>query len=106
MKRNDFSEEWFIFGRHKPLPQTSIQRIKDAAIEKAQVRRIRLHDFRHSHASNLIGDGMDIVAVSRRLGHSDVNMIFKVYTHLLEKKNLEMENYLNKSSQNLLKTVL
>lgn len=106
MERHDFSEEWFIFGRNKPLPQTTINRVKDEAIDKAKLRRIRLHDFRHSHASNLIAEGVNIVAVSRRLGHSDVNMTLKVYTHLIEKKNLEMENFLNKSSQNILNKVV
>lgn len=49
---------------------------------------------------------MNIVAVSRRLGHSDVNMTLKVYTHLIEKKNWEMESFLNKYSQNILNKVV
>lgn len=103
IKRKDFREDWFIFGRNKPLPQTSISRVKDTAIKKAKIKRIRIHDFRHSHASNLIGDGMDIVAVSRRLGHSDINMTLKVYTHLLEKNDDKLAEYLDKTSQYLLK---
>ena len=101
-KLEGFKNEWFIFGRNSPLPQTSIQRIKDNAIKKSGVRRIRLHDFRHSHASNLIADGVNIVAVSKRLGHSDINMTLKIYTHLLKKSEEELAEYLNKSSQNLL----
>lgn len=102
MRKNGFSDEWFIFGRLAPLPSTSIHRVKDRAIEKAGVRRIRIHDFRHSHASNLIGDGINIVAVSRRLGHSDINMTLKVYTHLLQKNEDELAQYLNQTSQNIL----
>ena len=52
MKQIGFREDWFIFGRQENLPQTSIDRVKDTAINKAGVKRIRLHDFRHSHASN------------------------------------------------------
>ncbi len=103
MKIKGFKEDWFIFGRVVPLSRTTLERIKNKAIEKAGVRKIRLHDFRHSHASNLIADGINIVAVSRRLGHSDVNMTLKVYTHLIKKKEDEIIDYLNKSSQVLLK---
>ncbi|MBR2677045.1 MAG: tyrosine-type recombinase/integrase [Solobacterium sp.] len=58
--------------------------------------------MRHSHASILINNGFNIVAVSRRLGHSDVNITLKVYTHLLQKRDEEMMVFLDKSSQNLL----
>jgi len=84
----------FLFGNHEPLGISSIQRSFSLGIKKCNERLkdegkelipvIRIHDLRHSHASYLIGQGANIVAVSRRLGHSDVNMTLKVYTHLLK----------------------
>lgn len=97
-----FNEDWFIFGRIYPLSYTSIDREKEKAIKLAKVRRIRIHDFRHSHASNLISNGINIVAVSKRLGHSDIKMTLNVYTHLMEKNKNELSNFLDESSQNLL----
>lgn len=97
-----YSEDWFIFGRTAPLSRTHITRIKDIAIEKANVRRIKLHDFRHSHASNLIANGVNVVAVSRRLGHSNTNMTLEIYTHLLKKSSDEALNFIEESSHNLL----
>lgn len=96
-----FCDDWYIFGRTTPLPQTSIDRVKDTAIKKAKVKRIRIHDFRHSHASNLIANGINIVAVSKRLGHSDINMTLQVYTHLLKKNEDELIGFIDKSSQKL-----
>ncbi|MEA4875274.1 tyrosine-type recombinase/integrase [Anaerorhabdus sp.] len=101
-QRKDFINTWFIFGRSKPLAQVSIDRVKDKAIEKSQVNRIRIHDLRHSHASNLIANGVNIVAVSRRLGHADINMTLKIYTHLVQKNDDELISYIDSSSQNLL----
>ena len=101
-KQNSFKEDWFIFGRTKPLSRTSIDREKDRAIASSGVKRIRIHDFRHSHARCLIANGMNIVAVSKRLGHSDVNMTLKVYTRLLQKSENELIDFLEKSSHNLL----
>ena len=37
----------------------------------ANVTPIRFHDFRHTHASILISEGVDIVKVSDRLGHAN-----------------------------------
>lgn len=80
-----FSDDWFMFGRTKPLFQKNIDRVKDKAIEKANVRRITNHNFKYPHTSNLIANGINIVAVSKRLGHSDINMTLKIYTHLIKK---------------------
>lgn len=102
MKLIGFDESWFIFGNVKPLAATSITRQKDIAIEKAKVKRITLHEFRHSHASILIASGIDIVAVSRRLGHSDIKMTLNTYAHLLEKNEEKLLQKINLSSQNLL----
>lgn len=73
---------------------------KNALAGRGGVKIIRVHDFRHSRAALLINQGKNIVAVSKRSGHSDVHITLKIYTHLIEKK---ITNLLTKSSQNLLK---
>lgn len=102
-RKSGYNDKWFIFGNITPLSQTSIDRVKDKAIKQANVKRITLHQFRHSHVSNLIANGVNIVAVSKCLGHSDVNMTLKVYTHLLKKSDDELIDYIDNVSQNLLK---
>ena len=97
-----YSDEWFMFGRNKPLSQTSIDRVKKEAIKKSGVKEIRIHDFRHSHASILISNGMNIVAVSKRLGHSSIDITLRKYTHLIDKNNIELVENIEASSQNVL----
>lgn len=53
--------------------------------EKAGVRRIRLHDFRHSCASALISGSAPITAVSNFLGHSETTETLETYTHMFKK---------------------
>ncbi len=96
-KIEGFNSNWFIFGSNKPLPRTTIDRIKDDAIKKSKVNRITIHELRHSHASNLISQNINNVAISRRLGHSDINITLKVYAHLMPKNEDELIKYLNKS---------
>lgn len=101
-KIEGFKNDWFIFGGTKPLPCTSITRYKDRAVNESGVKRIRIHDFRHSHASYLICSGCNIVAVSKRLGHENVEITLETYTHLISKNEDEAILFVEKSSQNLL----
>jgi len=48
---------------------------------------VTLHTLRHTHASQLITSGMDILTVSRRLGHSSPAITLTVYGHLLSPKD-------------------
>ena len=73
----------FLFGGANPLKPSSIRRAMDAATELAKVKRIRVHDLRHSCASFLIHSGASIVAVSHQLGHKDVEQTLNTYAHLL-----------------------
>jgi integrase len=45
--------------------------------------RPRIHDVRHSHASWMVGAGMEIFALSRRLGHESITTTMDRYSHLL-----------------------
>lgn len=73
----------FVFGGEDPLPPTSIERALTNSAKAAGVKRIRVHDLRHSCASYLIHKGVSIVAVSAHLGHSSTQMTFDTYSHML-----------------------
>ena len=48
-----------------------------------------LHTLRHSHASVLLADGVDLATVSARLGHSSVRVTADIYTHALRGRDRE-----------------
>lgn len=73
----------FIFCGERPLPTTSIDRYLLKYCKKSGVKKIRVHDFRHSCASLLISQGVSIVAVSKRLGHSDIEQTLNTYSHMM-----------------------
>jgi len=50
--------------------------------ELAGVKKIRVHDLRHSHASLLIDLGANIVVISKRLGHESPDITLKTYSHM------------------------
>ena len=43
------------------------------------------HALRHSHASALIAAGLDVVSVSKRLGHATPTITLNVYSHLFDR---------------------
>jgi len=53
------------------------------ALEKAELRHIRMHDLRHTYASLRISKGDNIQDVSKQLGHSTVGFTLAVYSHWL-----------------------
>lgn len=64
--------------------------------EKAGVKIIRVHDLRHSHASLLLHAGMDIITVSRRLGHENIETTLKTYSHIYDPNSQKIQSFLNK----------
>lgn len=91
-----FSNEWFIFGGLKLLVPTTIGRKKDNYCDKVKVKKIRIHDFRHSHASLLLSMNIPITVISERLGHSDINMTLNTYSHMIPKDEDKAVDILNK----------
>lgn len=66
------------------------------AADKAGVKRIRVHDLRHSHASLLINNGANIKAVSERLGHNNIQTTLNIYGHLYEQQDSNIAALLDK----------
>jgi integrase len=48
---------------------------------------VTFHARRHAHASMLIDAGLDVVRISKRLGHADPSITLKVYSHLFQKRD-------------------
>ncbi|WP_179107178.1 site-specific integrase [Sediminibacillus massiliensis] len=71
----------FATRNGKSIHTVFIRNKMDHFCEKAGVTRIRFHDLRHTHASLLIQEGVNVKIVSERLGHSDVAITLNTYTH-------------------------
>ncbi|MDR3292580.1 MAG: site-specific integrase [Clostridiales bacterium] len=90
-----YSESCFVFGFSRPLPPTTIERMKETYCKISGVKEIRIHDFRHSHVSLLLSKGQDIKLIADRLGHSDVSMTLNVYSHFFPDKQVALMSSLN-----------
>lgn len=75
------NRDLFVFGGVRPLAPTTIDRIKLNACNRANIRVITQHQFRHSHANYLLSKNIPINLISARLGHSSIDTTCKVYLH-------------------------
>ena len=68
------------------LTTRSVQRlIRDYAIFSGIARKVTPHTMRHSFATNLLGNGADMRAVQRMLGHASITTT-QIYTHVTDKE--------------------
>jgi len=68
------------------------RRIFYKALEKAELRRIRIHDLRHTYATLRISKGDNIADVSKQLGHHSVKLTLDIYYHWIPgKKKSEVD---------------
>lgn len=81
-----WNEDFFICGGPEPIPDTTLEKANGNFAETAGLPRITIHEFRHSHASLLCNAGINIKEIARRLGHADVEMTLKTYSHLYPKE--------------------
>jgi integrase len=68
-----------------PWPPDSLTSAWQYAVRVLKLPKVTLHALRHTHASQLIAAGLDVVTVSRRLGHSNPTVTLNVYAHLFDK---------------------
>ena len=87
---------------YQPQPDTRIFQITksylhhemDRGAKKAGVKRIRIHDLRHSHISLLIEMGFTALAIADRVGHESIDITYR-YAHLFPSKQTEMADRLD-----------
>ncbi|MGN1109097.1 MAG: site-specific integrase [Oscillospiraceae bacterium] len=91
-----FSDDYRVCGGERPLRDTSIENKNKSFSETAGLPHIRIHDFRHTHASLLVNEGINIQEIARRLGHSDVQMTWNTYSHLYPREEERAVEILNK----------
>jgi len=74
-----------VFARYdgKPRVPFSITRDFAVALKRLGIEGRTLHSLRHTHVSQLIAAGMDVLTISRRIGHASAAITLGIYGHLI-----------------------
>ncbi len=87
----DYNENDRVFDFGLPYLLREMKRI----CKESGVKKIRIHDLRHSHASLLIELGFSPILISERLGHEKIQTTLDIYSHLYPNKDSLVSKKLN-----------
>lgn len=89
----------FVNSTFNTISSNAVNKTLKALCEKAGIKdSITFHGLRHTHASMLLYKGVNIKYISRRLGHADVSMTLRTYSHIMD----EMEQLENRTVDNIM----
>lgn len=81
-----------------PLTKYCLSRSMQSGCNKSGVKKIRIHDLRHSHVSLLINMGFSALAIADRLGHESADITYR-YAHLFPSVQDDMAKALNQGGR-------
>jgi integrase len=85
VKAGEFWEDWgLVFSTEvgTPIHPRNDYRDFQMLVERAGLRRVRLHDLRHTAASLMLAQGVPARVVMEVLGHSQISITLNTYTHV------------------------
>ena len=85
------NQERIFQYKDKPLKYENVKYIWDKINEATNINK-KLHNWRHTWASNMLKRGWPIAEVSRILGHSDPSITMRIYTHSIPNSNQRLIN--------------
>lgn len=98
LPKDDPQKRLFVY-RHQSVPTSSAvnkllkESLKELAIDR---KGFHFHSCRHTHVAYLLSSGIDIYAISKRLGHNNITITAKVYAYLIDEYKAKTdENIIN-----------
>ena len=94
----DFREDLGPHDRIFDVTKYYLTHEMERGCKESGVKRIRVHDLRHSHVSLLIEMGFSALAIADRVGHESTDITYR-YAHLFPNKQSEIANALDYSKE-------
>lgn len=96
-----FNNSGFVFTNDygNMLHPRTIQDHFKRAIKKAGLPNLHFHSLRHTAASMMLFNGVDIKTVQEILGHEDIQTTLRIYTHIMEETKRDAQKTIYSSLQ-------
>ncbi len=98
-----YNSSVFLFGYYRPMPEDYPRRYMEKLVNEVnasseeKIRRITIHEFRHSHASYLINNMSDqftVYDIAKRLGDT-VETVLHTYAHQFKNADKKLSDFIN-----------
>lgn len=89
-----FNEDWFLLGDYDPITEKKIRNEREYAIKESGVPDSTNHEMRHMFVTNAWSKA-PITAISRYIGHNDVSVTLKEYSHLSQDDGVMLNSYID-----------
>ena len=76
----NFNDDFFVCSDCRPIADSTLYLYRSNMADKAGLKRIRIHDFRHSCASLLINNAANVTLVAKYLGHTKIEETLNTYS--------------------------
>lgn len=90
-----FNDDFYVCGGIEPLTDTKLSNLMKKYARQVDIAENNPHGLRHSHASVLIKNKVDILAISKRLGHSSPRETLETYAHMFEETGYEVADLID-----------
>jgi len=94
LDKHRYGDHVFMYHWRKPIGKANVQKSIDRVCSKAGIDDFTFHGTRHTFGSHLVMAGVDLVTVSKLMGHTKINMTMR-YAHLAPKHEAEAVAKLN-----------
>ena len=91
-----FSTDWRICGGASCVRDTTAENRNKEYARLARKKKIKIHEIRHSQASVLANEGINIQEAARLLGHAKIEETLRTYAHLYPREEERAVQILNK----------
>lgn len=83
----------FLNNQHRIPTSNAVNKVLGQLLTEAGINRpgYHFHSIRHSHVAYLLYQGVDLYAISKRLGHSDMTITAKRYAYLIDEYREKQE---------------
>lgn len=92
----DSSIIFFNYKTGKPYSDTALRKQFYKYCEKANVKRIRMYDLRHTYVATMMAENKELYNISERIGHKNFNTTINKYGHLSNKVRKEIAGVTDK----------
>lgn len=91
------TDRLFTAWNGKPIYPDTITSWFAGFLKKNNMRKVTLHSLRHTNATLMIAEGVDVCTVSKRLGHANTSTTLNIYAHALKSRDSEAADKLEQA---------